>query len=800
MTEDKSKDERAKQAERARKLLAQRKKKKVAGVINSATPGSPESAVDGAALPSTRTSLSLDDSVQTKPAENGIKAAQVERTDSQNEANERENASRAVLGTELTNVSSQISKTEVDFKQLEEETPSKSQESTEQSKNNKKKVKKAAAEIAQAADQEKASVLVEVSSQNPHSIYKEGSEEEETSEGLTATDEKMREQQRIREEGEIRAIDESKTQKASNGADEDKSRYLEAQIVMDQPSQASTNVSPYSTSATAAETSKLQEAVSLLLSERSDLQSQLLSVRLELKNALASRSLLEEGRKIMEKLENDKKNLIGRLQGAEKKAGKIPDLEADILKSKSQISILESDKESLIQEKESLQGALDKAQDSKKEQFGELEKSLERSREREASLEVEIGRLKQAQTDLTSNLKNLTKDLEDLKSSSVLTQSTLSELHSAHETLRKTHGSLVSEHGILQQKHDGFKEKHDELHEAQKLSLTTIKSLQSTNTTLQTEHATLLTKLTNTVKRAETAEKRKDALQSENEELVRQLEEVRGKVVQAMEEKAEMVEIVQSWEGNGKKWKKEREALERQLIAEKEEKDNRHAKFLSLVQNSSSQSESISTLSSQLSSLKGELAEARAAIPLPSSPIGKASSAVSVGSDELNAIKSAHSLEVSQLMERIRTLEAELYNTQKEVHTLSREVTYHTISGGVKRHFASPPETSPTTSPASLGLGSPSSTSNKRLNPVDSLLPASVRHKRQVSLTALKARMQSSIITASPLRNPTGDNLDGGKQRQRSSMDVVREIGTRKQFGDEIMFCCPACYGDLIIL
>lgn len=64
---------------------------------------------------------------------------------------------------------------------------------------------------------------------------------------------------------------------------------------------------------------------------------------------------------------------------------------------------------------------------------------------------------------------------------------------------------------------------------------------------------------------------------------------------------------------------------------------------------------------------------------------------------------------------------------------------------------------------------------------VDAILPANVRHKRQVSIAALKARM--------------------GTANTRRGMDSLAEHpGERKQFGDEIMFCCPACEGDLITL
>ncbi len=35
---------------------------------------------------------------------------------------------------------------------------------------------------------------------------------------------------------------------------------------------------------------------------------------------------------------------------------------------------------------------------------------------------------------------------------------------------------------------------------------------------------------------------------------------------------------------------------------------------------------------------------------------------------------------------------------------------------------------------------------------------------------------------------------------EEEAMETPSHMNSRKQFGDEIVFCCPACEGDLITL
>lgn len=197
----------------------------------------------------------------------------------------------------------------------------------------------------------------------------------------------------------------------------------------------------------------------------------------------------------------------------------------------------------------------------------------------------------------------------------------------------------------------------------------------------------------------------------------------------------------------------------------------------------------------------------------------------SPSSDSLDAIRSAHSLEISQHAERIRTLEESLHASTSRVHSLSRQLTdLHTAYATAQK------ERDDLTSSANFSPAAGSSTRGLFISPVeespqirqaryspslaqrslgvDALLPASVRHKRQVSLTALKARMGTSY-TRPPLSPMRLDNVTEGSSTTSSDNNTPGlnalglgkvGVGIRKQFGDEIVFCCPACEGDLITL
>jgi len=285
------------------------------------------------------------------------------------------------------------------------------------------------------------------------------------------------------------------------------------------------------------------------------------------------------------------------------------------------------------------------------------------------------------------------------------------DLRANHDQLTTTHATLLEEHTKLQSTLDSLRNEHDTLQTTHATSSSSISELENNLKIVQTESSTTKANLSNMTKRAETAEKRKEALQTENDELVKQLEEVRGRVVEVMEEKAELAGRIQTLETRSKNDAKDLEAAKTQ-IAEHET--------------------TISTLRD-------------------------------------TSISDERALEISQQAAKIRELEAALHAATSRVHSLTKQLS------------AVPPP-----SPSQNLFLEAKTPPVQRVPTVDLMLPASVRHKRQASLAGLKARM-------GPTRTVSG----------LGPMESVEEdlglIG-RKQFGDEIMFCCPACEGDLITL
>lgn len=169
--------------------------------------------------------------------------------------------------------------------------------------------------------------------------------------------------------------------------------------------------------------------------------------------------------------------------------------------------------------------------------------------------------------------------------------------------------------------------------------------------------------------------------------------------------------------------------------------------------------------------------------------------------DEAHAVstlKASHDLELSQQAERIRSLENSLHAAESRVHTLTRQLADSQMlsSPGTSRgYFLSDGD-----SPSARSPGQSS-----RPTGVDALLPAHVRHKRQVSLSALKARMDHSHRVVSTPMISLNEEDEGRRGSVSSPAGVTPMEGRSKksgraQFGDEIVYCCPACEGDLIML
>ncbi|WRT68837.1 uncharacterized protein IL334_005818 [Kwoniella shivajii] len=791
--------ERKAKAERAKKLLAQRQKKKkaeAAGTSPAPTPSSPASTLaDAPNLPSARTSLSLDDSVRAEVAAETKEEPVVPDVVPLQ-------AEPKVEGPKDQEVS-KIPEDEVEPQQ------------DEKSKKKKKKGKKAKEQ--------------------------EDDGEEKIEEGDAFT--------KVKDDADN--ID-PKPVKVS----QEKQQSSPEVAVPPSPKPVGTSP-PLPAEAPSDNTSKLQETVSLLIFERSDLQNQIADLQSQLSTAKGDSQLLVEGRTLISRLEQDKVELETKLGESEKEAGKSAELEREAERIRKDLDNVESERDVLQSDKERLERELRDVSEKEKERIAELEKALERERTRESGLETEIGRLRQSNTELSTSLEKITTDLESSKESSSLSSKELSDLQSAHSALQKSHEHLTTEHTTLRSTHDELASTHNELKSTYESSSSTVKSLETSVTSLKTELESAKGKLGSITKRADTAEKRRTALQSENDELVKQLEEVRGKVVEAMEEKATMASAVESWETKSKQWEKARLELESEVEVGK----TLRSQITSLAEENRSKDETITqlrTIEKKLPQLEKEnedvknilgerdqtIAKNQLSITEKEAIISQRESTISTQESELSSLRSeletlrsqsstqpsVHStqpertqddtsadraLEISSLTSQIRELESSLHTSNTRIHSLSKQLTDLTLSHNqiqkerdelvgsfspsgsrgpsTKSYFLSPKDEYPS-SPGVRRIPS----GNGGNSAVDAILPPSVRHKRQVSLNALKARMEFTKPLSSP--NKLSSLHEDEERPGTLSTDSNGWTKTRKQFGDEIMFCCPACEGDLITL
>ncbi|CDO73152.1 hypothetical protein BN946_scf185007.g207 [Trametes cinnabarina] len=275
--------------------------------------------------------------------------------------------------------------------------------------------------------------------------------------------------------------------------------------------------------------------------------------------------------------------------------------------------------------------------------------------------------------------------------------------------------------------------------------------------------------------------------------------------------------------------------------------------------------DSVHTQSSQLSSLRGELGERiqalteaqeflesaqtemeslraelvqkdeeldrlREDVSNPSSRAGTQS----LDEEMLNALKQQHALELSEAQSQVRALEDALFKSEAQVHTLQRQIamledelahlrTAHPRpSSRGSTHQPLPRRTSSRTIDrsddlrrASLGSQRPPSFATPQPSSTFEGLSPETRHKRKVSLSMLKARIDSELAASTSTSRPSSRNsrnVSSPAHRQTALPVVVEppsqpatpppaQVPKRPVFMDEShIFWCHSCQGDLVVL
>ncbi len=190
----------------------------------------------------------------------------------------------------------------------------------------------------------------------------------------------------------------------------------------------------------------------------------------------------------------------------------------------------------------------------------------------------------------------------------------------------------------------------------------------------------------------------------------------------------------------------------------------------------------------------------------------------------LNTLAQQHSLELSAARSEIRTLENSVFQAEAKAHSLQRQVAAledqlaHLRPSS--RNAQLPPVPARVSSRnldhsddlrrASFGSGRPTGVT-RPASPPSSFegLSAETRHKRKVSLSMLKARIDSETATAkshpssramSPAGKPTSLPTVV-EPRSAPGTPPPQHLGRTSQFLDEShIFWCHSCRGDLVIL
>ncbi|EIN14387.1 hypothetical protein PUNSTDRAFT_80708 [Punctularia strigosozonata HHB-11173 SS5] len=667
--------------------------------------------------------------------------------------------------------------------------------------------------------------------------------------------------------------------------------------------------------------SALQETIAILVSEKSSLSTQLERLQDTEARAQEVQNLLDQERQKSQALE-----------------GRIREMEIEASTSSAEITRLTSNEKELSErcreqerELQRTQAALSGLQAASSESSRRvreledqiqnddtaerLEASLKNTQDRADELEFQLSKLKQAHDALKADREALE---AKLRQHSITAEDWIKKHDSLEErnaTIQKQLDDITFERDALLQDKAALQTEVDAGHKSaedvQKLLAQATSDLSASARQLQTAQAELRAAL----RRAEEAERIQKDLQAEGTQLLRSLDEMRPKVVELSNEKAELMEkadgldaalksrdaVIAQLEASLTEAQQQRDETEkrRRSIVATHEKE--HASSLqamselqkaytelqtdaeqaySMVRDFEAQrrndqqsmarhvedvdrlTRTVAELEKQLAALQIDLAERGRASEEQQDFLGRTQTEIeflrgeiaarddeieklrqqqnsdaspttrkSWNEEMLSATRQQLDLELSASQSRIRELESAVFEAEDRAHGLQKQVNslQDQLAHSILVHARSASQEgrrpfSPTF--AATGPSRPSS----RLNHTESRRPSlnmarrssgtlappprsaldynmspETRHKRQVSLNMLKARMDSEAAAASRPGPRAMPPIPAGKSGHALSSvteaDPEQQHSFRKpQFTNESFFWCSSCSGDLLIL
>lgn len=227
-------------------------------------------------------------------------------------------------------------------------------------------------------------------------------------------------------------------------------------------------------------------------------------------------------------------------------------------------------------------------------------------------------------------------------------------------------------------------------------------------------------------------------------------------------------------------------------LAQRKRSDDEDQGFIERAQ------EEIESLRAELNAAEEEIEELRSAAA--SNAASTRPSHVARGSldaEMFSAVKQQHSLDLSTAQSQIRALETTVFDAQAQSHILQKRIAF------LEEQLA-------TTSPRSISRAGTSRPSSRAHTHSPSTLPPlarsvfdvgltpETRHKRQVSLSMLKARIDSELAASNS--SPSRMSTPTTGKRKPSGLSTVHEPRSRQPMLDDHIFWCNSCKADLIIL
>ncbi|KAF9531841.1 hypothetical protein CPB83DRAFT_867745 [Crepidotus variabilis] len=243
------------------------------------------------------------------------------------------------------------------------------------------------------------------------------------------------------------------------------------------------------------------------------------------------------------------------------------------------------------------------------------------------------------------------------------------------------------------------------------------------------------------------------------------------------------------------------DSLQRELESRRKSHDE-ELEFLERAHNE------IELLRGELSARDEEINHLREAANTPTTDAPR-----SLDDEMLNSLRQQHALELSSATSQIRALENSIFDKDSAIHSLQKQINSlqeQTLRPKSPARVPSRPF-SPTSHNnsqnelrrSSFGHNRPNLPSPLARTVFDQAMTPKTMHKRKVSLSMLKARMnsESKVVGSQSSSRAMSPVLSEGSNSRPSSALGHRHHAHRSQFLDEShVFWCHSCSGDLVIL